>query len=98
MIASRNLGADITSIVGLVSNRGRRSHISGRKITAGKKEWEIYARKKGKRHTTLQTPNKMPFYLPRQNLRLLHQLLSIVLAEVLDLGFAVESEDVGCGF
>jgi hypothetical protein len=40
----------------------------------------------------------MPLNPSRQNLRLLHQFLSIVLSEMLLFGLIVESEDIGCGF
>jgi hypothetical protein len=49
-------------------------------------------------NTRLQPPNKMPLNPPRQNLRLLHQLLSVILSEMLLFGLIVKSEDIGCGF
>lgn len=50
----------------------------------------------GHGHTRLKTTDKMPLNTPRQQLRLLLQLLGIVLAEmdVLDLGSLVQGQNV----
>jgi hypothetical protein len=52
-------------------------------------------KKREEAHTALQATNEMPFDLPRQQLRLLQQLLGIVLAEVLLLGGAlIQGQDI----
>jgi hypothetical protein len=63
---------------------------------------EREGRERGKKgrggNTRLQPPNKMPLNPLRQNLRLLHQFLCVILSEMLLFGLVVESEDIGCGF
>lgn len=39
----------------------------------------------------------MPLDAPRQDLRLLHQLLRVVLAEMLDLGLLMQRQDIRRG-
>jgi hypothetical protein len=39
----------------------------------------------------------MPLNPPRQNLRFLHQFLSIILSEMLLFDLIIQAEDIGCG-